>query len=147
VCDINFILNYFRRSADHRLLFGGRVSYSTLEPLALARSIRNRMLTVFPQLKGVNIEYTWGGYVAITMNRAPHFGRVGNNIFFAHGYSGQGIAMTGLAGKLMAEAVAGTAERFDVFTRIPHAPFPGGELLRMPVLVTAMAYYRLRDLL
>jgi gamma-glutamylputrescine oxidase len=147
ICDINFILNYFRRSADHRLLFGGRVSYSTLEPLALARSIRKRMLTVFPQLKGVNIEYTWGGYVAITMNRAPYFGRVGNNIFFAHGYSGQGVAMTGLAGKLMAEAVAGTAERFDVFTRIPHAPFPGGELLRMPVLVTAMAYYRLRDLL
>jgi len=147
VCDVNFILNYFRRSADHRLLFGGRVSYSTLEPLALARSIRNRMLTVFPQLTGVNIEYTWGGYVAITLNRAPHFGRVDKNIFFAHGYSGQGIAMTGLAGKLMAEAVSGTAERFDVFTRIPHAPFPGGELLRMPVLVTAMAYYRLRDLL
>ena len=147
VCDINFILNYFRRSADHRLLFGGRVSYSTLEPLALARSIRKRMLKVFPQLGDTQIEYAWGGYVAITMNRAPHFGRVSPNIFFAHGYSGQGVALTGLAGKLMAEAIAGTAERFDVFTRIPHAPFPGGTLLRMPVLVTAMAYFRLRDLL
>jgi gamma-glutamylputrescine oxidase len=146
VCDINFILNYFRRSADHRLLFGGRVSYSTLEPLALARSIRKRMLRVFPQLDGVRIEHAWSGYVAITMNRAPHFGRVGGDVYFAHGYSGQGVALTGLAGKLMAEAVSGTAERFDVFTKIPHAPFPGGDLMRMPVLVAAMAWFRLRDL-
>jgi len=146
ICDINFILDYFRRSADHRLLFGGRVSYSTLEPLALASSIRRRMMRVFPQLAGTTIEYAWGGYVAITMNRAPHFGRVGGDIYFAHGYSGQGVALTGLAGKLMAEAIGGTAERFDVFTRIPHAPFPGGTLMRMPVLVTAMAYYRIRDL-
>jgi gamma-glutamylputrescine oxidase len=146
VCDINFILDYFRLSADHRLLFGGRVSYSTLEPFALERSIRRRMLRVFPQLADTRIEYSWGGYVAITMNRAPHFGRVGRDIYFAHGYSGQGVALTGLAGKLMAEAVAGTAERFDLFTRIPHAPFPGGDLLRMPTLVAAMAWFRLRDL-
>jgi gamma-glutamylputrescine oxidase len=147
VCDVNFILDYFRLSADHRLLFGGRVSYSTLEPLALKHSIRRRMMRVFPQLADVGIEFAWGGYVAITMNRAPHFGRLDGNVYFAHGYSGQGIALSGLAGKLMAEAVRGTAERFDVFTRIPHAPFPGGELLRMPALVSAMAWYRLRDLL
>jgi gamma-glutamylputrescine oxidase len=147
VCDVNFILDYFRLSADHRLLFGGRVSYSTLEPFALKQSIRRRMVRVFPQLADARIEYAWGGFVAITMNRAPHFGRLDGNVFFAHGYSGQGIALSGLAGKLMAEAIRGTAERFDVFARIPHAPFPGGELLRMPALVAAMAWYRLRDLL
>ena len=130
-----------------RLLFGGRVSYSTLPPPNLARALRSRMLKVFPELVSTRIDYAWGGNVAITMNRAPHFGRIGNNVFFAQGYSGHGMALTSLAGKLMAEALAGTAERFDVFARIPHQPFPGGAALRMPALVLAMFYYRLRDLL
>ncbi|MEM8916952.1 MAG: FAD-dependent oxidoreductase, partial [Pseudomonadota bacterium] len=93
------------------------------------------------------IDYCWGGNVAITINRTPHFGRIGNNIYFAHGFSGHGVALTGIAGKLMAEAIAGTAERFDVFARLPHNPFPGGQLLRMPALVLAMVWYRLRDML
>ncbi len=147
VADTNFVLDYFRRSADHRLLFGGRVSYSTLQLLPISHSLRTRMLNVFPQLHDVRVEYAWGGLVAITMNRAPHFGRIGANTWFAHGYSGHGIALTGLAGKLMAEAIAGTAERFDVFARIPHRTFPGGRLLRTPALVLAMLYYRMRDLL
>ncbi len=147
VSDINFVLDYFRLSADHRMLFGGRVSYSTLKPLALTTSLRQRMTRVFPQLSDLNIEYTWGGYVAITMNRAPHFGRAGDGIFFAQGFSGHGIALTALAGKLMAEAIAGTAERFDLFAKIPHHDFPGGKLLRTPSLVLAMAWFRLRDLL
>jgi gamma-glutamylputrescine oxidase len=147
VADINFVLDYFRRSGDHRLLFGGRVSYSTMQPPNLERSMRNRMLKVFPELADVRIDYAWGGRVAITMNRAPDLGRLGLNVFYAQGFSGHGMALTGLAGKLIAEAVAGTAERFDVFTRIRHRPFPGGRRLRMPLLVLAMAYYRLRDLL
>ena len=147
VADLNWIIDYFRRSADHRLLFGGRVSYSGLDPLGTARATRARMLNVFPQLGDVRIEYAWGGYLDITLNRAPHFGRLAPNVYFVQGFSGHGIALTGIAGKLIAEAVAGTAERFDLFARIPHHDFPGGALLRRPTLVLAMLYYRLRDLL
>ncbi|WP_317931372.1 FAD-binding oxidoreductase [Halioxenophilus sp. WMMB6] len=147
VADINFVLDYFRLSHDWRMLFGGRVSYSTLPPPNLAQAMGKRMRTVFPSLGDVNIDYAWGGFVAITMNRAPHFGRLSKNIFFAQGFSGHGIAATGLAGKLMADAIAGTAERFDVFSRIPHHTFPGGRLLRTPALVLAMAWFRLQDLL
>lgn len=147
VADTNFVLDYFRLSADYRLLFGGRVSYSTVVPPNLSVAMKRRMLKVFPQLQDAQIEYAWGGYVGITRNRAPDFGRLADNIFYAQGFSGHGIALTGLAGKLMAEAVAGSAERFDVFTRIPHRKFPGGTLLRTPALVLAMFWYRLRDLL
>jgi gamma-glutamylputrescine oxidase len=147
VADINFVLDYFRCSSDYRLLFGGRVSYSTLPPPHLAETMRKRMLRVFPQLGDVRMQYAWGGFVAITMNRAPHFGRVADNIYFAHGFSGHGIAATGLAGRLMADAIAGSAEKFDVFCRIPHRDFPGGRALRTPALVLAMTWFRLRDLL
>lgn len=147
VADINFVLDYYRLSNDYRLLFGGRVSYSTVPPLNLAKAMGKRMTDVFPSLNNVNVDYAWGGNVAITMNRAPHFGRLKNNIYFAQGFSGHGIAATGLAGKLMADAISGTAERFDVFTKIPHLAFPGGRYLRTPTLVLAMAWFRLQDLL
>jgi gamma-glutamylputrescine oxidase len=147
VCDMNFVLDYFRLSADHRLLFGGRVSYSTLQPCALAATLRARMLKVFPQLRDARQEFTWGGFVDITMNRAPHFGRLAPNVYFVHGFSGHGMALSGLAGQLIAEAIAGTAERFDVFARIRHRDFPGGRWLRTPLLVLAMTWFRLRDLL
>jgi gamma-glutamylputrescine oxidase len=147
VADINFVLDYFRLSADHRMLYGGRVSYSKIEPLSIKHSIRARMAKVFPQLGEARVDYAWGGYVAITENRAPHFGRLEPNIYFAQGFSGHGIALCGLAGKLMAEAIAGTAERFDVFARIPHLPFPGGRWFRTPALVLAMAWFRLRDMM
>ncbi len=147
VSDINFVLDYFRRSADHRLLFGGRVSYSGLDPFNTANATRKRMLKVFPQLADVRIEYAWGGYVDITMNRAPDFGRVAPHIYYLQGFSGHGIALTGIAGRLAAEAIAGQAERFDLFTRITHRNFPGGQLFRTPALVLAMLWYRARDLL
>ncbi|MEZ5458470.1 MAG: FAD-binding oxidoreductase [Steroidobacteraceae bacterium] len=147
VTDINWVLDYFRLSADHRLLFGGRVSYSGLDPFNTAQATRARMLAVFPQLADVNVEYSWGGYVDITMNRAPHFGRLAPNVWFLQGFSGHGIALTGIAGKLLADAIGGSAERFDVFARIPHRDFPGGAALRRPALVLAMLWYRLRDLL
>jgi gamma-glutamylputrescine oxidase len=145
VADLNFVLDYFRRSADDRMLFGGRVSYSTLPPPNLAASMRARAIRAFPQLADIGVDYVWGGNVAITRNRLPHFGRIGRNILFAQGFSGHGVALTGLAGKLLAEAVAGQAERFDIFAQIPHARFPGGPLLRMPSLVLATSWYRLRD--
>ena len=145
VTDTNFVLDYFRRSADHRLLFGGRVSYSGLDPLGTTRATRARMLQVFPQLADARIEHAWGGYVDITMNRAPHFGRLEPDVYFVQGFSGHGIALTGIAGKLLAEAIGGTSERFDVFSRIPHHDFPGGDALRRPLLVLAMLWYRLRD--
>jgi gamma-glutamylputrescine oxidase len=147
VSDMNWVLDYYRRSADERLLFGGRVNYSGLKSFDAPSATRARMLRVFPQLADVRIEYAWGGEVDITLNRAPHFGRLAPNVYFLQGFSGHGIALTGVAGKLVAEAIAGTAERFDVFARIPHANFPGGLTLRRPALVLAMLYFRLRDLL
>ena len=147
VADINWILDYFRRSQDHRLLFGGRVSYSSVQPPHLAESMRKRMARVFPSLEQVKVAYAWGGYLDITMSRAPDFGRLASNVYYLQGFSGHGVALAGLAGKLAAEAIAGTAERFDVFARIPHRDFPGGRLFRRPSLMLAMLYYRLRDVL
>jgi gamma-glutamylputrescine oxidase len=147
IADINWILDYFRRSPDHRLLFGGRVSYSSVQPPHLAESMRKRMVRVFPELGDVKVAYAWGGYLDITRSRAPNFGRLGGNVFYLQGFSGHGVALAGLAGKLAAEAIAGTAERFDVFARIPHRDFPGGRLFRRPSLMLAMLYFRLRDLL
>jgi len=147
VSDMNWVLDYYRRSADHRLLFGGRVNYSGFKSFDAPSATRTRMLNVFPQLSDVRIEYAWGGEVDITLNRAPHFGRLAPEVYFLQGFSGHGIALTGIAGKLIAEAIAGTASRFDVFARIPHANFPGGLALRRPALVLAMLYYRIKDML
>jgi gamma-glutamylputrescine oxidase len=145
--DMNWILDYFRRSADHRLLFGGRVSYSGLEGFDSARVLRKRIAAVFPQLADVRIEYAWGGLLDITMNRAPHFGRLGPNAYFVQGLSGHGMVISGMAGKLVSEVVAGTAERFDMYSRIPHRDFPGGRYFRRPTLVLAMLWFRILDLL
>jgi len=150
VCDNNFVLDYFRTTADHRLLYGGRVSYSTRTPTDLAASMQRRMTATFPQLRGVGIDYAWGGFVDISMSRAPDFGRLpdfDDRVYYLQGFSGHGLALTGLAGKLVAEAMAGDASRFDVFARLKHRPFPGGAALRTPALVLGMAYYRLRDML
>jgi gamma-glutamylputrescine oxidase len=146
VADINWVLDYFRRSADHRLLFGGRVSYSGVDPFDSARVLRKRIARVFPQLNP-RIEFAWGGYVDITPNRAPHFGRLGPNVYFLQGFSGHGMVLSGIAGKLVAEAMAGSAGRFDVFAKIPHGDFPGGRYFRRPALVLAMLWFRLKDLL
>ena len=147
VVDCEFVVDYFRLSADWRLLYGGRVSYSTIPPRDLATSLGARMRHVFPSLSDVGFDHTWGGYVGITVERTPDLGRVTGNVLYCQGFSGQGVALTGVAGKIAAEAVAGQAERFDVMARLPHTPFPGGRPLRTPLLVLAMAYYRLRDLL
>ena len=147
VSDVNFVLDYFRRSRDHRVLFGGRVSYSGRDARNTANATRVRMLNVFPSLADAGIEYAWGGHVDITMTRAPDFGRLAPNVYYLQGFSGHGIALTGMAGKLVAEAIAGQAERFDLFTKLKHRDFPGGPALRTPALVLAMLWFRLKDLL
>lgn len=147
VADTNFVLDYFRLSSDQRMLFGGRVSYSRLDPPGLRARMRKRMVAVFPQLSDVAIDYVWGGYVDISMNRAPHWGRVGSNLYFAQGFSGHGIAAAGLAGRVIAEAIHGQAARLDIYQRIAHHDFPGGKLMRTPALVLAMLWFRLKDLL
>jgi gamma-glutamylputrescine oxidase len=147
VADVNFVLDYFRRSADHRLIFGGRVSYSGIDERDTGRATRARMIRVFPQLADVRLDHVWGGYVDITMSRAPDFGRLAPSVFYLQGFSGHGIAMAGMAGQLAAQAIAGQAERFDLFGRLPHRVFPGGRALRTPALVLGMLWYRLRDLI
>lgn len=144
VCDTKFVVNYYRLSADRRLLWGGGEKYTATPPADIPAFVRPHMLRAFPHLKDKRIEYGWSGMLAITMNRLPDMGRVGN-VFHAQGYSGQGVAIAGLAGKLIAEALGGTAERFDVFARLPHSTFPGGTLLRHPLLVLAMLWYAMRD--
>lgn len=146
VADTNFIVDYFRITKDTRMLFGGRASYTTLEPSDLGAYMRPRMTRIFPQLRDAKIDYAWGGFIAITYNRIPDCGRLSPTAYYAHGYSGQGVALAGLYGKLMAEAVRGTAERFDLLARIRHLPFPGGPV-RVPMLASAMMFYRLRDML
>ena len=144
-CDNNVVLDYFRFSADHRLLFGGQVSYSGRTPRRLQAVMQQRMAAVFPVLRDVKVAFVWGGFVDISMNRTPDFGRLGHNIYYLQGFSGHGVAATGLAGRLAAEAIAGQAGRFDVFARLRHTAFPGGRWLRTPTLVLGMAWHRLME--
>jgi gamma-glutamylputrescine oxidase len=147
VSDNNFVLDYFRVTPDDRMLFGGRVSYSGATPSNLKNAMQRTMLRAFPQLSHAKIEHCWGGFVDITANRAPDFNRLAPNVYYLQGFSGHGLILTNIAGKLAAQAIAGQAERFDMMAKIKHHPFPGGRMLRTPALVLAMAYYRLRDYL
>ena len=140
-----FVVDYFRLSADRRLIFGGGETYHDRPPRDLRAFVRRYMLEVFPQLADLRIAYAWSGRLAITRSRLPHFGRIEDCGFFAHGFSGHGVALTQLAGKLLAEAVAGTAERFDLFAGLPHRRFPGGAWTRQPLLAAGMLYYALKD--
>jgi len=143
-CDTKFVVNYWRLSDDKRLLFGGAESYGYRFP-DVAKAVSVPMLKVYPGLKDVRIDYAWGGTLAITMKRMPCFIRPAQNVLSASGYSGHGVAMATLAGKIMAEAVRGQAERFDVFAGLDLPAFPGGAALRWPILVLAMTWFSLRD--
>lgn len=147
IADMNWALDYFRFSADHRLLFGGRASYSTLQPPNLRWVMKRRMQRVFPSLQGEDFDYLWGGLIDISLSRAPHWGRLDPRSYFAQGFSGHGVATAGLAGKVIAEAILGQSSRLDVYEKLKHRPFPGGRLLRTPLLVAAMGWYKLRDAL
>ena len=145
VADERFVVNYFRLSEDKRLLFGGRESYTLGFPTDIATALRKRMIRLFPQLENVKIDYHWGGTLGITMTRLPVLSRIGPRTIAAGGFSGHGVAITGLTGKIIAEAIAGDAGRFDLMSLLPTSQFPGGRHARMPLMTLGMTWYSLRD--
>jgi gamma-glutamylputrescine oxidase len=145
VADSKFVINYFRLSDDNRMLFGGGESYGYRFPSDIAATVRKPMTEIFPQLANVKIDYAWGGTLGITFNRMPHFARLAGNVLTASGYSGHGVAMATLGGKIAAQAIAGQAETFDLMASVPTKAFPGGSKLRTPLLAAAMIWYSLRD--
>ena len=147
VCDPNHVLDYFRLSADRRLLFGGRCNYSGRVPRSIQGNIRPRMLKIFPQLADKRIDYEWGGNIGIVINRAPLLGRIGDNVFYAQGYSGHGVNFSHVAAEILTDAIQGQLERFDIFTQIPHRRFPFGQKFGNQIIALGMLYYRIKDLL
>ncbi|WP_146443433.1 FAD-binding oxidoreductase [Vibrio kanaloae] len=143
--DCNYLLDYFRLSADKRLLFGGGVVYGARDPQDIESLIRPKLEGIFPQLKGIKIDYTWTGNFLLTYSRMPQFGAFDDNIYYLQGYSGHGVTCTHLAGKLLAEALTGHAERFDAFAQLKHYAFPGGRHFQIPFTAVGAAYYNLRD--
>jgi glycine/D-amino acid oxidase-like deaminating enzyme len=147
VCDTNEVVDYYRLSADGRMLYGGRCNYSGREPRSIAASIRPRMLRVYPQLRDFRIDFEWGGMIAIVPNRVPVLGRINGNVYYAQGYSGHGVNATHLMGEVVADAIGGTLERFDVFRHIRHVRIPGSQWLGNQMIALGMLYYRLKDYL
>jgi len=143
--DTRFVINYWKLSADNRLIFGGGENYRRDFPSDIKGFVRKYMLQIYPQLENTRIDYGWGGTLAITLNRMPHFGRIGDNIWYLQGYSGHGVPTATFAGKLIAEAISGKLERFDLISNLPARKFPGGTLLRWPGMVAGMLYFALRD--
>jgi gamma-glutamylputrescine oxidase len=143
--DARYILDYFRRTADHRLLYGGGVGYGGSDPQSLIGLIRPKMLETFPELADTAIDFAWSGTFALTLTRIPHVGRLAPTVYFSHGDSGHGVTTTHLLGVVLAEAVAGQAERFDVWAGLPYLPFPGGQALRVPLTAIGALWYDMRD--
>ncbi|MCE8002642.1 NAD(P)/FAD-dependent oxidoreductase [Billgrantia ethanolica] len=143
--DCNYLLDYYRFTADGRLLYGGGVNYGGQDPADIAAVIRPKMLKTFPQLADVRIDFAWSGNFLMTLNRLPQFGRFNDNVYYAQGYSGHGVTCSHLAGRLIAEVMRGESERFDAFAGLPHLPFPGGRLLRVPLSALGAWYYATRD--
>ena len=145
--DCNYLLDYYRLTGDNRLLYGGGVIYGARDPKNVEAIIRPKMLKTFPQLQNVKIDYAWTGNFLLTLSRLPQVGTLGehNNIFYSQGCSGHGITYTHLAGKVLSEAIMGQRERFNAFAQLPHYPFPGGRLMRVPFTAVGAAYYSLRD--
>ena len=143
--DCNYLLDYYRLTSDKRLIFGGGVVYGARDPANIEAIIRPKMLKAFPQLKDVKIDYAWTGNFLLTLSRLPQVGRLGDNIYYSQGCSGHGVTYTHLAGRVLAEALRGQAERFDAFADLPHYPFPGGRLFQVPFSALGAWYYTLRD--
>jgi gamma-glutamylputrescine oxidase len=146
-CEQCVALNYFRLSADKRLLFGGMCNYSGHHPRDITASLMPRLAKVFPSLSDIRIDYEWGGNIAISINRCPQFGRIKNNTYYVQGYSGHGVAPTHLAGKMLADAICGDSERFDIFAQIKHMSLPGGKWFGGPAVALGMSYFRLKEML
>ena len=147
VCDVNEGVDYFRLTADRRMLFGGRCNYSGREPRDIQGAILPRMNKIFPQLKGKRIDYAWGGMIGIVPNRVPLLGKIQPNVFYSMGYSGHGVSMTHACGEIMADAVAGTFERMDIFSEVSHLRIPFGQWFGNQMVAAGMLYYRMKDLL
>ena len=147
VCDLNEIVDYYRLSADKRMLYGGSCNYSGREPASIKAYIQPRMLDIYPQLKGVRIDYEWGGMIGIVLNRIPALGRINNNVYYCHGYSGHGVNATHIMGEVVSDAVAGTMEKFDLFANMRHFRIPGSQWMGNQIIALGMLYYRMRDLL
>ena len=145
VCDPNYVLEYFRLSADKRLLFGGRCNYFGSDPEVIKKNLRPRMLKIYPQLSDVKIDFAWGGTIGVPINRVPQIGRISPNVFYCQGYSGHGVNVTHVAGQIMADAVAGTFERFDLFANFKPPAIPAAHLLSQPLVSLGMIYYQLKD--
>ena len=145
VADSRFVVNYFRLSADKRMLFGGGENYSFQFPPDIKTFVRKHMLAIYPQLDKTKIDYGWGGTLAITVSRMPYFAKICENVLSASGYSGHGVAMATMAGKIMADMIDGKMANFDTVAGLRTYPFPGGTSLRWPLLVLAMTYYSMRD--
>ena len=143
--DCNYLLDYFRLTADNRLLYGGGVVYGAREPDDIEALIRPKLLRTFPQLRDIKISHRWSGNFLLTLSRMPQFGQVEKNAFFMQGDSGNGVTCTHLSGKLIAEVLRGHAERFDAFAKLPHLPFPGGRRFKVPLTAMGAAWYALRD--
>ena len=146
-CEQQTALNYFRLSADRRLLFGGMCNYSGRHPKNIAASLRPRLARIFPSLANIRVDYQWGGNIAISINRIPQFGRIQGNTYYVQGYSGHGVAPTHVAGKILADVIAGDSEQFDLFARVRHLSIPGGKWFASPAVALGMTYYRIRELL
>ena len=146
VCDLNEIVDYYRLSADGRMLYGGRCNYSGRQPRSIKAAIQPRMERIYPQLKGVRVEYEWGGKIGIVVKRIPLLGRTGKNVYYAQGYSGHGLNASHIMGEIVADAIGGTMESFDLFAKIPHMRIPGGQWFGNQIVALGMLYYRLKDL-
>jgi gamma-glutamylputrescine oxidase len=145
VCDPNYILEYFRLSADKRLLFGGRCNYFGTDPEIIKQNLRPRMLKIYPQLADTKLDFAWGGTIGVPVNRVPQIGRVAPNVLYCQGYSGHGVNVTHLAGQIMADAVCGTLERFDLFADSKPFPIPGSYQFGRPMVALGMLFYKLKD--
>jgi gamma-glutamylputrescine oxidase len=143
--DVRYILDYFRLSADHRLIFGGGVVYGGTDPADVVAKLRPNMDKVFPQLRDVAVEYAWSGNFALSFSRVPQLGRLGEKVYFAHGYSGHGVTGSHLFGRILAEAVRGDLTRFDTFASLPWIPFPGGRIFRAQYSTIGSWWYELKD--
>ena len=147
VCDLNEVVDYYRLSADKRMLYGGRCNYSGREPTSIKAAILPRMLQIYPQLKDVRIDFEWGGMIGIVLNRIPALGRINGNVYYCQGYSGHGVNATHIMGELTADAIGGTMEKFDLFANMKHFRIPGSQWMGNQIIALGMLYFRLKDML
>ena len=145
ICDPNFVLQYYRLSADKRLLFGARLNYFGDDPRVIERRHRKKMTRLYPQLADIRVDYAWGGTIGVPLNRVPQMGRVSPNIYYCQGYSGHGVNVTHLAGQILADAIAGTLERFDLFANVKPVVVPGAHTLSKPMVALGVMYYKIKD--